>query len=179
MTWLSAYAILSVVFGVTGLLLASGLRPVYQTFRAFPRSLVATLLFWGTSLVWFILRITQLSEADLSGFSRELLVGGFSVAGLLAFFSLRDLLAVRGLAALLLLSAHELLKAGFMQQPHNLVLSTIAYVFVVFGIWWGFAPFVFRNWFFWILEKPVRAKVTGACITACGMLCLATFFYIR
>ncbi|MDR2512912.1 MAG: hypothetical protein LBD01_03840 [Puniceicoccales bacterium] len=179
MTLLSAYVILGVVLGTTGLSLASGLSPVCRAFRAFPRSFPAALLFWGSGVAWFVFRVTQLSEVDLSGFPRGFLVGGFVSVGLLALFCLRDLLAVRGLAALLLLSARALLDAGYMQQPRNLVLSVIAYILVVLGIWWGVTPYVFRNWLFWVLKKPLHYRVVGAFIATSGGLCLVTAFLCR
>jgi hypothetical protein len=155
-------------YGVA-LALAAGQNPVERALRAFPRSLLAAIVFFGGAAAWFLHMVQTLGEADLAGFPRNLLLGVFGATALLAFRFLRDLLAVRGLGILLLLSARVLLDAGYMQQPHNLLLSSTAYLFVVLGILWGVSPHRFRDWQDWALTTRLRTRIVGGLLAALGL----------
>ncbi|MDR2845197.1 MAG: hypothetical protein LBV28_03785 [Puniceicoccales bacterium] len=178
MTLFNAYIASGAVLTASGLALASGTRGATAALRGFPRSTAAAVVFFGGGAVWFLWGITRLGESDLAGFPREWMLGIFGVAGLLAFKFLPDLLAVRGLAVLMLLSARALLDAGYMQVPHSLVLATTAYAFVVLGVWWGAAPYVFRDWSGWVLEKRPRTLAVGVLIGAVGLANLISAFFV-
>jgi hypothetical protein len=168
MTLSTAYLLTGAAFVVPGAALASGAAPAYSALRAFPRSLPAAVVFFGGAAAWFLWGINNLSESDLAGFPRGLMLGIFGATALLSFKFLRDLLAVRGLGILLLLSARALLDIGYMQQPKNLLLSSLAYLFVVLGLLWGVSPHRFRDWLGWILERRTRALVSGIVFLALG-----------
>lgn len=179
MTLAAAYIAIGAVLTVAGIaLLLSKLPFVGGALRAFPRSLPAAVVFFGGGAVWFLWVVSQLGESDLAGFPRNWLLGIFGATALLAFKYLRDLLAVRGLAVLMLLSARALLDIGYMQLPHSLVLAVTAYILVVLGIWWGAAPYTFRDWINWILEKRARAIVIGIMVLFLGDANLTAAFFV-
>ncbi len=178
MTLETAYYLTGALLAVLGLAIASGVKPAHGALRAFPRSLPAAIIFFGGGAAWFLWIVLNLGESDLAGFPRGLLLGVFGVTALLAFKFLNDLLPVRGLAILLLLASRVLLDIGFMKTPHSIVLAGTAYVFVIFGIWWGASPYVFRNWSEWILEKKSRFAVAGAGILLVGFANLVAGFLV-
>ncbi|MDR2982796.1 MAG: hypothetical protein LBV12_11190 [Puniceicoccales bacterium] len=173
MTLVTAYILLGVIFVVAGLALVSGSQPVSSMLRAFPRSMGAAVVLFGGGAVWFLWIVSQLGESDLAGFPRNWMLGIFGVTALLSFKYLRDLLAVRGLAVVMLLSARALLDIGYMKLPYSFVLACTCYILVVLGIWWGAAPYVFRNWSTWALEKRPRTLAIGTIILVIGIANLA------
>src|SRR5450432_2862125 len=98
-----------------GVLLIWNNAKVGSIARALPRSNRGAWLFFGTSAVWFIWRLSHLGESDLIFFQAPLPVMiGFGVLAVLAFIYTPDFLAVRGLCVLMLLVAEPLLYAGYM-----------------------------------------------------------------
>ncbi|MDR2863905.1 MAG: hypothetical protein LBV54_08580 [Puniceicoccales bacterium] len=177
MTLPTSYIITGALLTLIGAALASGVSGVTAGLRAFPRSWLASAVFFGGGAAWFVMEIFQLGESDLAGFPRNWLVGIFVLTALLAFRFLSDLLAVRGLAVLMLLSARVLLDSGYAQLPRSLVLAGTAYILVVLGIWWGASPHVLRDWLVWALEKRPRALIAGALVGAVGVANLVSAFF--
>ncbi len=178
MTLSAAYILLGIVLSLPGLALVWGGAPVQNFLRQFPRSFPAAFLCFGGGAAWFLWIVSQLGEADLAGFPRSWLLGIFGVTAILSFIVLKDLLAVRGLAVLLLLSARVLLDVGYMQLPYSFVLALTCYLFVVLGIWWGAAPYIFRDWSGWILEKPLRHRLVGLLLLALGLANFISFAFV-
>lgn len=175
MTLSAAYILLGTVLSLPGLALIWGVEPVQNFLRQFPRSFPAALLCFGGGAAWFLWIISQLGEADLAGFPRSWLLGIFGATAVLSFFVLKDLLAVRGLAVLLLLSSRFLLDVGFMQLPYSFVLALTCYLLIVLGIWWGAAPYIFRDWSVWILEKAPRRLAVGLLLLVLGLANFLSF----
>ena len=88
-----------------------------KSVQAFPRSQTAAYILLGSAAVWFLYKVTQLGPADFGQY-KNLLFILFLVVALGSFIFVPDFLAVRGLAALMLLTAGALLAAGYI--PHIL-----------------------------------------------------------
>jgi hypothetical protein len=166
---------------VLGALLLAGNSAIVSTFKALPRSTVATVLFFGGGAVWFQFVLRGLSEADLIFVQSPLpLMIGFGVLSLLAFFYVPDFLAVRGLSVLMLLAAHPLLMAAFgeYQFPQRLFLVTAVYAGLALAIYFGAVPYRLRDFFQWLFAQPARGRVLGGGLVGYGaLLAVVAFTY--
>ena len=145
---------------------------------AFLRSTKAAVVFFGGSALWFLYLLSQLGEADF-GQIRHLLIAVFAIAGFLAFFYLNDFLSVRGVCVLILLLGRQFLDSAFMQEPiSRLVLVTQTYIWVCIALYMGALPYRMRDFFEYIYQKPLRAKILGYIFLACALsLLISMIFY--
>jgi hypothetical protein len=96
------------------------------------------------------------------------LFGGVAVG---AFFVARDFLAIRGVAILLLLAARPALDAGANDpHPRRVFLNALIYGLIVLALWLGAAPFYWRDFWEWAMEKPARPRALGGALVAYGLL---------
>ena len=147
--------------------------------RAFPRSKIATVIFFGGATVWFLYNIWHLSAADFGDYKNILLVG-FAAIALFAFKSVPDFLAVRGLSILILLAAMPLLMAGYMNYEHPLIYFQKGFVYlcISLAIWLGAQPYRLRNFLEFISAKPNRTVMLGAASLGYGFwLIIVSFIY--
>jgi hypothetical protein len=144
------------------------------TLKAFPRSRLAAVLLFGSASAWFLYHVWHLGPADFGQY-RELLFALFGLSALGAFYFVPDFLAVRGLAALLLLTAHPLLTAAYMQDPASrLFLVSFVYLAIVAAIILGASPYRMRDGIDWLFRKSTRPRIFGACFVFYGGLLVAT-----
>src|SRR5664279_1716422 len=88
---------------VLGALLLVNLPVVISILKALPRSPAATLVLFGGGVLWFLVRVATMGEADrILGSSNTPWVIGFAALGVLSFKYAPDFLAVRGLSILIL-----------------------------------------------------------------------------
>lgn len=164
-----AYLLLAVILAVFGgLLTFDGGR---SGLRAFPRSMVAAVVFFGGAAVWFLYGISQMGESDLAGIPRSWMLGAFGVSALLAFRYLPDFLSVRGLAGLLLLAMRPVLDAGFGKLPGSLLLAFVAYGLIFSALVFGTAPYLFRDAVNSIVKTPGRSRVAAAALLSLALAC--------
>ena len=159
------------------LLLALGIPFAFmQSFEkyafAFLRSTKASIVTFGGSGLWFLYILSQLGESDFGNIKGMLMIV-FGGAGILAFFYLNDFLSVRGFSVFALLIAREFLDSAFMQEPTSrLVLVSLTYVLVVVALYLGAVPYRLRDFFTYLYEKPIRARLFGIslCLGAIALL---------
>ncbi|MDQ8195553.1 hypothetical protein QEH59_14060 [Coraliomargarita sp. SDUM461004] len=144
--------------------------------KAFPRSRVAAYILLGSAAIWFLYKITQLGPADFGQY-KNLLFGIFLVVTLGSFIYVPDFLAVRGLAALILLTAGALLDAAYMQLPiTRLFLVSFTYLAIITALVLGANPYKLRDFFDWLYRKELRPRVFGSLFAAYGLLLLGVAF---
>lgn len=145
---------------------------------AFLRSTKAAIVTFGGSGLWFLYILSQLGESDF-GNIKGLLMAVFGGAGILAFFYLNDFLSVRGLCVFALLLSREFLDSAFMQEPTSrLVLVSLTYLWVLSALYLGAVPYRLRDFFTYLYEKPIRARLFGASLCGCAVaLVISSFMY--
>ncbi|MEM7791294.1 MAG: hypothetical protein AAF546_07825 [Verrucomicrobiota bacterium] len=144
--------------------------------KAFPRSQMAAYILMGTATAWFLYKVLQLGPADFGQY-KNLLFILFLGTALGSFFFVPDFLAVRGLAALMLLTAGALLDAAYMQAPQSrLFLVSFVYFGIVIALILGASPYKLRDFLTWLYENSSRPRAFGAIFAAYGLLLVAVSF---
>jgi hypothetical protein len=139
--------------------------------RKFPRhpSIGTFLMLLATG--WFVYNVSQESLSDFAKLKQWFYLL-FAAVGLGSCLVVRDFLAVRGLAVVLLLLAKLMVDtARWADTEWRLVITTLAYVFVIVGMWLTISPWRLRDWIEWatINEKRIRL---------CGMIRLVFSFLL-
>jgi hypothetical protein len=158
---------------VLGALLLVNLPVVISILKALPRSPAATLVLFGGGVLWFLVRVATMGEADrILGSSNTPWVIGFAALGVLSFKYAPDFLAVRGLSILILLAATPLLGAAFMEfdHPQRLFMVTLVFLAIVAAIYLAAVPYRLRDFFQWLFAAPGRARVFGAGLLVYGIV---------
>lgn len=80
----------------------------------------------------------------------------------LSIWLLRDLILPRALGMLMLLAANIPLDAAFLEySPWKIPLTLLAYVWIIFGMFWVGAPYLFRDQVQWLCHSPRRLKLAA------------------
>lgn len=151
-----------------------GMRSV-KSVQAFPRSQTAAYILLGAAAVWFLYKVTQLGPADFGQYKNILFIV-FLVVALGSFIYVPDFLAVRGLAALILLTAGALLDASFMHYGSALILKVFVYLAIVLALILGANPYKLRDFFEWLYKAELRPRFFGGIFAAYGLLLLGVAF---
>jgi hypothetical protein len=164
---------------VLGSLLLLNLPLVVATLKALPRSHAASLVLFGGGVLWFLVLVANMGEADrIFGRSNVPWVIGFAALGVLSMKYVPDFLAVRGLSILVLLAAWPLLHAAFMQYdiPRRLFMVTFVFVAIVAALYLAALPYRLRDFFQWLFARPARARALGGGLLAYGLVLMVVAF---
>jgi hypothetical protein len=172
-----ATLLVGLVLLLLGILIGADTSMVRAALRSFPRSRTAAYVLFGVAAVWFLTRVSVLSEADF-GQHRKLLFLFFAGVAVLSFFYVAEFLAVRGLAALVLLAAGPLLEAAFgkYEIPSRLLMVSVVYLALTAALWIGAQPWRLRDAIEWLQRVPGRARIAGAFFAGYGLLLLGLAF---
>ncbi len=173
MSLLLATLLPGIFLALLGLLLLSNSPLVVATLKAFPRSPAATLILFGGGVLWFLVLVARMGDADrIIGNSNAPWVVGFAALGVLSIKYVPDFLAVRGISILLLLAAWPLLQAAFMEyeHPQRLFMVTAVFLAIVAALYLAAVPYRLRDFLQWLLERPGRTRGVGAALLAYGIL---------
>lgn len=141
-----------------------------QKVQAFPRSKMAAFLLMGTATAWFLHHVWHLGPADFGQY-RHVFFAVFLGAALGSFYFVPDFLAVRGLAALILLTAGALLDAAYMEDPAaRLFLVTFVYLAIIIALILGASPYKLRDFLNWLYRSELRPRILGSISLAYGLL---------
>lgn len=168
-----------IFLALLGAILCWNGAPVASSARAFPRSSQAAWLVFGAAAVWFIWRVSKLTEADLIFFQKPTpVMAAFGILAVLAFIYTPDFLAVRGLAILILLAAEPLLYAAYMEWTHplRLLMVTAVYVALALAIYLAAYPYKLRDFFDWLFRSSGRPRAIGAFLLLYGLATSAAAF---
>lgn len=133
-------------------------EPLKAFAQRFPRSLFFGRLLFAIALIWALaLALTT----DLGEFSslRNSIIAGVILGGGLFGWLVPDFLAVRSLGFIALLAARPLLELTFLQSGVlPFLLSLLAYIWVIIGLFSVGMPYLLRN-FITFITLPERAQL--------------------
>jgi uncharacterized protein YjeT (DUF2065 family) len=131
--------------------------------RKFPRYTPAGYPLMLLATAWFVYNVYREPIADFA-VMKPYLCGFFAAVGVGACIFVKDFLPVRGLAVLLLLAAKFMVDtARWVDTPWRLVISTLAYAWVIVGMWLTVSPWRLRDLANWLTASENRIRLfTGA-----------------
>jgi len=134
-----------------------------QAARKFPRYTPAGYPLMLLATAWFVYNVYREPIADFA-VMKPYLCGFFAAVGVGACIFVRDFLPVRGLAVLLLLAGKLMVDtARWADTPWRLVISTLAYIWVIVGMWLTVSPWRMRDIANWLTASENRIRLfTGA-----------------
>ena len=151
-----------------------GMKTANST-QAFPRSKAAAVVLLGAATVWFLYKVLNLGPADFGQYKNILFIL-FLVTAVGSIYYVPDFLAVRGLAALILLTAGLLLDASYMHYGSALILKSFVYFAIVVALILGANPYKLRDFFDWLYKSSHRPRAMGAAFAAYGLLLIGVAF---
>lgn len=171
MTLFVATLLAGVIILSLGIAVVWSSKAVRAVAASFPRSEWAAAIVFSIAVIWFLLRVSALKEADLVFFQNPLpVMVGFGLLAALAYIYLREFLAVRGLCIVTLLGAERFLGAAYGQYayPQRLLMVTSVYIAISISIYLAVSPYRFRDFFDWLFRKTVRAQLLGVVLLLYG-----------
>ncbi|HZO85094.1 MAG TPA: hypothetical protein VFC26_07770 [Verrucomicrobiae bacterium] len=131
--------------------------------RKFPRYTPAGYPLMLLATIWFVYNVYREPIADFAAM-KPYLCGFFAAVGVGACIFVKDFLPVRGLAVLLLLAAKLMVDtARWADTSWRLVITTLAYVWIIAGMWLTISPWRMRDLANWITASENRIRLfTGA-----------------
>ncbi len=145
----------------------------------FPRS-----VFWGRVLIgvaaaiaWWVM---YRAATDEWKWAQPLILVGVPVAYVLVINFAPNYLAMRGMAALMLMAAKQMVDAAdWGESPLRLIVTVFAYLWVVSAIWMTVAPHHFRDWigFMMVNDNRCRAACGVGVVVGLGFIMLGVFAY--
>jgi len=159
-----------VCIGSAGLLLWP--RGAAAMVGAFPRHVWAGRILAAVDIVWSAWLLMQMQFAWVDA-HHVLVYAAVPVAYILVIFFVDDLLAARALGGFILLVPLPILESAFVHPAASrLVMTSFAYLLVVFGIVLVWSPFKLRQWTErWINRAPI-ARAAGLAGLVMGALML-------
>ena len=146
--------------------------------QKFPRSQVAGVFLLTICLVWTFWLLATIQMGEFSSFRRPLLIA-LPIGYGLALRFVGEFLAVRALGILCLLAAEPLLDAAFLRyEPSRLLLTVLAYLLIVAGLFWVAIPYVLRDQISWSTRSVFRWRFLHALGLIYGCVIL-TFAFTR
>lgn len=140
--------------------------------RKFPRYTPVGYPLMILATVWFVYYVSLESVADFASF-KPLLYTLFIAVGVGACLFVHDYLPVRGMAVLLLLAAKLIVDtARWVDTPWRLVIVTLAYLWVIAGMWFTISPWRFRDHIQWLTANEQRTRLLSGLRVAFGLLVL-------
>src|SRR5256714_7832219 len=146
--------------------------------QRFPRSRIAAIILLTVDLLWSLWLLTTMEMGEFSSFRRPLLIALPIGYGLILRF-VGEFLAVRALGILCLLAAEPLLDAAFLRyEPSRLLLTALAYLLILAGLFWVAIPYVLRGQIDWSARSGFRWRCLHATALIYGCVIL-TFAFTR
>ena len=128
--------------------------------RKFPRNLPLGVGLMLLATAWFLWNVNREPIADFSAYKPAMMIG-FAAVGVGSCIYVQDFLAVRALAVLMLLLAKLMVDTGrphLGESPWVLFIQAVAYVYVIFGIWFTITPWKLRDFVNWATATEQRTR---------------------
>ncbi len=144
--------------------------------RRLPRSRVAGVFLLTVVLVWSFWLLATMEMGEFSSFRRPLLLA-LPIGYLLVIRFVDEFLAVRALGILCLLAAEPLLEAAFFRyETSRLLVTVLAYLLIIAGLFWVTMPYLLRDQINWSARSGIRWNSLHVCTAAYGIALLACAF---
>jgi hypothetical protein len=147
--------------------------------KKFPRAVWPGVVFLTVVLVWSLVVVSRASEEGM--IISKTYVYAFLVATYAGLIILKfDFLAVRGLAIVMLMLAKVVVdSANQVETPWRLVMTVIAYLWAIAGMWFTVSPYRMRDMIDWATATNGRCR--ALCAAGCGfgalLIALGLFVY--
>ncbi len=141
-----------------------------------PRSQNIGTLFLTISFLWAFMVATSM---DLGEFQQVRWLAQFALPVFYVgtLFIANDYLGARSIGIFMLLAACPVLDAAMLKSPESrLLLSILAYGWIIAGLFWVGMPFTMRDQIAWLQKKPSRYRIACLAGIAYGVLVLAAAF---
>jgi hypothetical protein len=146
--------------------------------QRFPRSSVAGIVLLTICLLWTLWLLATIQMGEFSAFRRPLLIA-LPIGYALVLRFVGEFLAVRALGILCLLAAEPLLDAAFLRyEPSRLLVTVLAYLLILAGLFWVAIPYVLRDQINWSARSVFRWRFLHAIAFIYGGVIL-TFAFTR
>src|SRR5437868_11894654 len=161
-----------VLIGLHGLL-----RPNFASIvQRFPRSHVAGVVLLTICLVWTFCLLSTIQMGEFSAFRRPLLIG-LPIGYGLALRFVDEFFAERAFGILCLLPAEPLLDAAFLRyESSRLLVTVLAYLLILGGLFWVAIPYVLRDQITWTTRSTFRWRCLHAIALIYGCVILTFAF---
>lgn len=147
------------LIGIALIAAPTACRPL---FRDLGRNKIAGWILAALALAWGAWLVKNTPMERFEGLKAYIYIAAPVVYFLIVKY-LDDLLATRALGALLLLLANPIvLAARWHDSEWRLVMTVIAYLWVVAGIPLVLSPFLWRRWMLALLKTDARCRALGA-----------------
>ena len=180
---MSDLAFITLICGVLVFVWSAGMallpRGMAAWVGAFPRHVWAGRILAGVDIIWSAWLLMQMGFAWV-GAHQILVYVAVPVAYVLVILFVDDLLAARALGGFMLLVPLPILESAFVHPAvSRLVMTSFAYLLVIFGIVLVWSPFKLRQWTeHWINRVPIaRAVGIVGLIIGADMLLLGWCVY--
>src|SRR6266581_1789664 len=158
-----------ILIGLLGLL-----KPDFASVvQRFPRSRVAGVILLTVCLLWTFWLLATMEMGEFSSFRRPLLVV-LPIGYVLVLRFVDEFLAVRALGILCLLAAEPLLEAAFFRyETSRLLLTVLAYLLILAGLFWVTMPYLLRDQINWSAQSNMRWRTVHSIAAVYGLAILA------
>lgn len=154
-------------------------RGVQQLLRRLPRSRGAGIVLLTLAAAWAFGLEAQIDLGEFTSY-REVFLGVIAAGYVLTLVFVPEFLAVRALGMLCLLAAEPVVEAAFLHpQTSRLLLTALAYLWAVLGIFWVGKPYLLRDQIAWLTGSEGRWRVAalGGIAYGCALLAAALTQY--
>ena len=150
--------------------------PVQNFLPRFPRSRVAGAVLLTIDLVWSFWLMVTMEMGEFAAFRLPLLIA-LPVGFFLVLLFVDEFLAVRALGILCLLAAEPLLDAAFLRpETSRLLVTILAYVMIIKGLFWVTMPYLLRDQINWSLKPMGRWRFLSGLSLIFGLALLVCAF---
>jgi hypothetical protein len=127
--------------------------------QRFPRSRAAGFILLTVDLVWTLWLLATIEMGEFAAFRRPLLIA-VPIGYVLVLRFVDEFLAVRALGILCLLIAEPLLDAAFLRhEMSRLLVTVLAYMLILVGLFWVMIPYVLRDKINWAARSAGRWRL--------------------
>lgn len=147
--------------------------------KGFPRNRSIGVALMVVVVIWTMFLVSYMDMGEFFKYRKTLLYA-VPITGFLVISYVTEFLAVRALGTLLLLLASPVLTAAFLQEPTSrLLLSILAYVWIIGGMFLIGMPYLLRDGIDKLIARPALFKQAALAGAVYGLLILicALLFY--